>query len=80
MNQDNISKLWRLRFEKVLKLEEDSFDYYQTLIKEKTRLLERSDLLDLIEEISRDEAKHIRIAKELLRLIADEKEKGGQKN
>ena len=68
MNPKHQNELWQIRFEKILELEQESFGFYQKLLKEKSALLKETGLEPLIKQIMRDEGKHIRIAKELLEL------------
>ena len=68
MNSEHEQQLWRIRFEKILELEVASFNFYQKLLKEKTKLLKETELEPVIKQIMRDEGRHIRIAKELLEL------------
>ena len=65
-----MSKLWQIRFLKIVELEQESFNFYQKLLKEKSELVEESGLKLLLTQIMREEGQHIRIAKELVRLIA----------
>ena len=69
MNSEHEKKLWRIRFEKILELEEESFNFYKKLLKEKSALLKETDLETLIKQIMRDEGRHIHIAKELLQIV-----------
>ena len=70
MNREHEKELWQIRFQKILDLERDSFDFYQKLLKERAALLQASGLESVIKQIMRDEGKHIRIATELLRLVS----------
>lgn len=70
MNPENARELWRLRFQKILQLEEESHEFYQKLLKEKTALLEEAGVKSILKEILGDEARHIKIAKELLHLAS----------
>ena len=72
MNPENTRRLWRLRFRRILQLEEESFAFYQKFLKEKPALVEASGLKPLLKEILRDEGRHILIAKKLLRLTGGE--------
>ncbi len=70
MNRKHEKELWQIRFQKILDLEKDSFDFYGNLLKEKSALLKEAGLDSVIKQIMRDEGKHIRIAIELLRLVS----------
>lgn len=69
MNPEHVKELWRIRFLKILELEQDSFNFYQKLLKEKAALLEEAGIKPMIKQIMQDEGRHIRIAKDLVRLI-----------
>ena len=69
MNPKHEKELWQIRFQKILALEKDSFDFYGNLLEEKSALLKEAGLDSTIQQIRRDEGKHIRIAAELLRLV-----------
>ena len=68
MNPEHEKELWHIRFQRVLELEEESFHFYQKLLKEKSKLLEEAGVKHALEKIMRDEGRHIRIARELVRL------------
>lgn len=72
MNPEHVRELWRIRFLKVLQLEEESCNFYERLLKEKSSLLEESGVGSIIKQIMHDEEKHIRIAKELVRLVGED--------
>ena len=78
MNPEHEKKLWHIRFEKILELEEESFGFYQKLLKEKSELLKEAGLEPMIKQIMRDEGKHIRIAKDLLELMNIETPENGR--
>ena len=61
-------ELWRIRFQKIFDLEKESFEFYQKLLKEKGPLLEEAGSKDIIKQIMSDEGRHMRIAKNLVRL------------
>ena len=69
MNPEHEKKLWQIRFQKILDLEKESFDFYGNLLEEKSALLKEAGLDSTLKQIRRDEGKHIRIAAELLRLV-----------
>ena len=69
MNPEHTRKLWQLRFQKILELEQESFDFYKKILKEKSALLEESDIKPILKQILHDEGKHIQIARDLLRLV-----------
>ena len=69
MNPEHEKELWQIRFKKILQLEEESFEFYQKLLKEKAEILEKAGAKSTIQEIMKDEGRHIRIAKDLLKLV-----------
>lgn len=69
MNSEHVRELWRIRFQKILELEEDSFNFYLKLLREKSDLLEETGVKPVLKQILRDEGRHIRIARDLLRLV-----------
>lgn len=69
MNPQHERDLWRIRFLRILQLEEESFEFYQKLLKEKAGLLEQTGVASTLKQIMRDEGRHIRIAKDLLRIV-----------
>ena len=73
MKKANERVLWRLRFKRILQLEEESFEFYKKLLKEKAGLLEKAGMQPTLKEIMRDEGRHIRIAKDLLKFTENKK-------
>lgn len=74
MNPEHEKELWQIRFQRILELEEESFEFYKKLLKERSEVLEKTGIAPTIKKIMSDEGRHIRIAKDLLALV------GGQKN
>jgi len=70
MNPEHVRELWQIRFLKILELEQESFNFYQKLLKEKSALLEEAGIKPMIKQMMQDEGRHIRIAKDLVRLVA----------
>ncbi|MDP3762922.1 MAG: hypothetical protein Q8Q97_02520 [bacterium] len=70
MNPEHERELWEIRFKRVVELEQESYEFYQKLLKEKPELLEEAGIKSTLKEILRDEGRHIRIAKDLLRLVS----------
>ncbi len=62
-------ELWMSRFQKMLKCEQYSLDFYRRILKENEQLLSNAKAKRLLEEILKDEAKHARIVHELIHLI-----------
>lgn len=69
MNPEHVRELWRIRFLKILELEQESFNFYQKLLKENAGLLEESGVKPTLQQIMRDEGRHIRIARDLLGMV-----------
>lgn len=69
MNPEHVRELWRIRFLKILELEEDSRNFYQKILEEKADLLEEAGVKSIVKQIMRDEERHIRIARELVSLV-----------
>ena len=72
MNSE-LKELWGLRFEKILKLENESHDFYQRLLKENVAFLEGTRAKEILEGIMNDEAKHAQVAEELFKIVHDKK-------
>lgn len=75
MNLDQHRELWRIRFERILQLEQESLEFYKKLLKEKDAVLEEAGIKSLLKEIAADEGHHVHIAKDLLRVIGPRSEK-----
>ena len=71
MNPEHVRELWCIRFLKILELEQESFNFYKKLLEEKSVLLEEAGIKPMIKQIMQDEGRHIRIAKELVRLVGN---------
>lgn len=69
MNQEHEKELWQIRFQKILQLEQESFEFYQKLLKEKKEIVEKTGIASTLKEIMRDEGRHIRIARDLLKIV-----------
>lgn len=72
MNPEHTKKLWLLRFQKILELEAESFHFYKKLLDGKSGLLEETGIQSTLRQILHDEGKHIKIARELIRLAGGE--------
>lgn len=73
MNPEHEKELWQIRFQRILELEEESFEFYKKLLKEKSEVLEKNGIKRTIKKIMSDEGKHIRIAKDLLSIVGGKK-------
>lgn len=76
MKLEHARELWQIRFLRILQLEQESFDFYKNLLTEKGPLLEKAGIQSILEKILQDEGRHIRIAKELIRLVNKKSEEG----
>ena len=62
-------ELWRLRFEKMLRLEEESVTDYQALLEECKTKYKSHTLIPHFERLITDEKKHAHLCKELLTIL-----------
>jgi hypothetical protein len=69
MDRPLYKELWRLRFEKMLKLEEESIVDYENLLKECKTLHKGHAIEPHLERLIRDETKHAKLCKELLAIL-----------
>ena len=76
MNTRELKKLWRMRFEKILRLEKESLLFYSKLLKKHRSFLAGTEAKEVLESIMKDEAKHIQIAGELLGIVRDKEIRG----
>jgi len=70
MLKKQYSELWETRFRKILDSERTAIAFYKRLLKENEVLLSGTKAKVLLKEILRDEKKHARIARELIRLVS----------
>ena len=71
MLKKQYSELWETRFNTILASEREAIAFYRGLLKENESLLSGTKAKTLLKEILRDEAKHARIARELIRLVTE---------
>ena len=69
MTLGNLQKLWEARFCRILEMEKESLDFYRNLLEAYAPTLEGLKSKEALEKIAADEAMHVRIAGELLRII-----------
>lgn len=69
MLDKEFKKLWEIRFLKIFDLEKEGFLFYRRLLKHYERLFEGTLAKEVIREIMQDELKHVRLARELVRLV-----------
>ncbi len=66
-----LRQLWRMRFERMAALERDSMYFYSGILRKHKSFLEGTKAKGILELIMKDEAKHIQIAEELLRMVME---------
>ncbi len=69
MNSEHEKELWQIRFQKILQLEQESFEFYQKLLKDKKELVDRMAIEATLKQIMQDEGRHIQIARDLLKIV-----------
>ena len=73
MSDKHLRELWKLRFQKILGLEKEALIFYSDLLKKHESILNGTNAKDLLESIAKDEAQHVQIAKELVRILEKKK-------
>ena len=71
MLKKHYKELWETRFRKILDSEQEAIAFYRRLLKENEGLLSITKIKVLLKEILRDEAKHARIARELINIVSE---------
>ena len=69
MQPEQFKELWEIRFQKILEGEKEALLFYHNLLKGNEQLFRDTKAKRMLEEIRRDEAKHVRIARHLLNLV-----------
>lgn len=69
MQPKQFKELWEIRFQKILEGEKEALLFYRNLLKENEQLFRDTKAKRMLEDIRRDEAKHVRIARRLLNLV-----------
>ena len=69
MDRPLYKELWKLRFEKMLKLEEESVVDYQALLEECKTKFKGHSLASHLEKLITDEKKHALLVKELIAIL-----------
>ena len=62
-------ELWKLRFEKMLKLEKDSIVAYQALLDESKRRFKNHSINAHLERLITDEKKHALLVQDLIQIL-----------
>lgn len=73
MLSQHYKELWEARFKKVLENERQSIVFFRRLLQENGALFYGTRAQKLLKQILREEAKHARIARKLVRLVAEKK-------
>ena len=73
MKPEQVKELWMLRFKKIAAGEKEALLFYKELLLSYKDILEDTKTKGLLEEIEQDEARHYRIANELLDLLKRKK-------
>jgi len=66
---EHYKDLWEKRFLRLLKLERDSFLFYRRLLRRNKALFEDTRAKSILERILREELRHARVARALIRLV-----------
>ncbi|PIQ85062.1 MAG: hypothetical protein COV74_10725 [Candidatus Omnitrophica bacterium CG11_big_fil_rev_8_21_14_0_20_45_26] len=69
MHDEHLKQLWTIRFRKIVNLEKEAYRFYQGLLAHYPDVLEGTKTKKLLEQIMKDEAKHAKIAHQLLQLV-----------
>ena len=69
MISDQLKDLWIMRFNKILQMEKDSFAFYQSLLQKYEKMLDGTPVKMKLEKLMKEEARHIRLAKNLLQTL-----------
>jgi rubrerythrin len=70
MQRKLFKKLWILRFQKMLRLEEESIEAYEAVLGEsKGRLKDDEEIREHLKTLIQDEKKHARLVRELLKIV-----------
>ena len=72
------SELWNIRFKKMLDLETQSVTTYQVLLDECREKYKGHSIEVHLEQLIKDEKKHILLVKELIRILGSQKSKSSK--
>ncbi len=75
-----LKALWEMRFKRILKLEKESFHFYQELLARNRHLLEGTRAKEKLEVLIKDERRHAQAAERLLRFVDQKAKKTNGKN
>lgn len=73
MRDREFKELWEIRFLKIVDLEKEGFLFYRQLLREYKDVFEDSEAKKILEGISRDELRHTKIVRSLLKMIKNKK-------
>jgi len=69
MDHGQYRELWRIRFKKMLRLEEQAVSDYESLLEECTAKHHEHPIEPLLERLIQDEKRHARLVRELLDIL-----------
>ena len=69
MERKLYKELWQLRFDKMLKLEQQSVDDYQGLLQECEKSYKDHAIANHLKKLIQDEQKHVNLVQELIRIL-----------
>ncbi|MFT5207431.1 MAG: rubrerythrin [Candidatus Omnitrophota bacterium] len=75
MRDEEILTLWEHRFKQIVKLEVESSQEYQHLLKRFSHLLDGTKVRKIIQKIIHDEDKHVAMSKKLFDIVKNEKKR-----
>ena len=74
MQKKLYKELWNLRFQKMLKLEEQSIEDYQEILKSCEKSKEPEEIRDKLEQLIADETRHAKYVRELIKIVNRQEE------
>lgn len=73
MRRKFYKELWRLRFEKMLRLEREAMNEYEALLKECEKTHKDHPVADHLKRLAEEERKHASLVEELQRILEAQK-------
>lgn len=73
MRDREFKELWEIRFLKIVDVEKEGFLFYRQLLREHKDVFEGSEAKKILEGMARDELRHTRIARALLKMVRNKK-------
>lgn len=74
MQKKLYKELWRLRFEKMLTLEEESIQEYEQILQECTQDNVQGTVKGRLKQVISDEAAHVKLVQELIQIVNSQEE------